>query len=847
MRFIKLLTVAIMMSFNMTVAQDFLLIHGWTGNGSQWNGSAFEQLIQNEILYTSPIHKPTLGGTNSSYNQAMSLKTYINNHNINNGIAIAYSMGGLNTRYYLKHEWGNQKISELYTVGSTLKGTYLANNRIKAVKLLLLGAASILFPGGELINGVPITVQSWDWDIAYIAGSLIFNPLADALINNYGGAAVYDLEVGSEAVTYTNSDTGFENNIIKVGIASTELEPVLYRMGAHVIGATEESVIDVVGFINGYKIIQMINAFIIYAENQTPANFANLSHHLASYSFFKDLNKNWKELILQSNQSDGVVSKSSQEYPNANSQFYVNDGSHLELPYNTDVLVALRTALTFNGHTKVRPIISHFTQSPNPICKGGSGTVTAYLSQGNPPPTYTWEKLSYPPGFNLLNTTGNPCYVVYNNTGLLAPDDYTDAVVRCTVTVAGGGGSDIKNYVVQLVNECPGCPTLAFDVGGEMTDDNPLLITSLSHPGIDVTDYYLVQNPITPVGNKINLRIHEPQTEHTWLDYVELIEAKVKSDELVAVNDEGEVISYKNTTAPVTVLLNGTTDITDILSSMDTLEITLAEGDVLTIQRNAQSPEDGDDGELVLGGADPIKDQESITLSLAKKEDIDSDNPKLGELFFFFRPNKSIIAKKLRSLPPGNLEIVINNELTLNYLALVNNLKTAKVNSLNLLSANHQQSGDVKNLLLGIDQNYAEIFPGDIIDFVFQKGTTPAEKTEYILKSVGRYETDTTSAFKKLAGTGDEELIPRENMLFDNYPNPFNPTTQIKYSVKEDGLVLLKVYDVLGKEVASLVNEEQQAGTHTVTFDAGSLASGIYFYTITAKEFQLTKKMILIK
>lgn len=60
-------------------------------------------------------------------------------------------------------------------------------------------------------------------------------------------------------------------------------------------------------------------------------------------------------------------------------------------------------------------------------------------------------------------------------------------------------------------------------------------------------------------------------------------------------------------------------------------------------------------------------------------------------------------------------------------------------------------------------------------------------------------------------------------------------------------MVTLKVYDVLGKEVAGLVNEENQSGTYTVTFDAGSLSSGIYFYTITAKNFHQTKKMLLIK
>lgn len=90
-------------------------------------------------------------------------------------------------------------------------------------------------------------------------------------------------------------------------------------------------------------------------------------------------------------------------------------------------------------------------------------------------------------------------------------------------------------------------------------------------------------------------------------------------------------------------------------------------------------------------------------------------------------------------------------------------------------------------------------------------------------------------------------IIPSEFSLEQNFPNPFNPTTQIKYSVKENGLVTLKVYDVLGKEVAALVNEEKDAGEYNVTFDAGRLSSGIYFYTISANNFQQTKKMLLIK
>ncbi|GBD86101.1 hypothetical protein BMS3Abin03_00010 [bacterium BMS3Abin03] len=98
-----------------------------------------------------------------------------------------------------------------------------------------------------------------------------------------------------------------------------------------------------------------------------------------------------------------------------------------------------------------------------------------------------------------------------------------------------------------------------------------------------------------------------------------------------------------------------------------------------------------------------------------------------------------------------------------------------------------------------------------------------------------------------LTSTGDESIIPKENKLYDNYPNPFNPSTQIKYSVKEQGLVNLKVYDSLGEVVAELVNQTQPAGTYTVNFNARNLASGIYFYSIEAKDYYKVKKMILLK
>lgn len=92
-----------------------------------------------------------------------------------------------------------------------------------------------------------------------------------------------------------------------------------------------------------------------------------------------------------------------------------------------------------------------------------------------------------------------------------------------------------------------------------------------------------------------------------------------------------------------------------------------------------------------------------------------------------------------------------------------------------------------------------------------------------------------------------ESTLPTGYKLAQNYPNPFNPSTQISYSIPNSEQVSLKIYDVLGNEVAILEDGVQSAGTYTVSFDASKLSSGIYFYTLKAGNFVETKKMILMK
>ena len=114
---------------------------------------------------------------------------------------------------------------------------------------------------------------------------------------------------------------------------------------------------------------------------------------------------------------------------------------------------------------------------------------------------------------------------------------------------------------------------------------------------------------------------------------------------------------------------------------------------------------------------------------------------------------------------------------------------------------------------------------------------------------------DSSVILKTTNGGGDiitnvsthNSLTTDNYSLSQNYPNPFNPTTRINYELPVTNYVSLKVYDALGNEVETLVNENQNAGSYSIDFNAAALPSGIYFYKFVTEKFTETKKMVLVK
>jgi hypothetical protein len=132
-------------------------------------------------------------------------------------------------------------------------------------------------------------------------------------------------------------------------------------------------------------------------------------------------------------------------------------------------------------------------------------------------------------------------------------------------------------------------------------------------------------------------------------------------------------------------------------------------------------------------------------------------------------------------------------------------------------------------------------------DYYLRLVTNVVGNAEYTVSNILRDDFDINKIYYNSISFKGNNEVPTVYELSQNYPNPFNPSTTIKYQIPKDGLVTLKVYDILGAEVATLVNEEKIAGKYETNFDASRLASGVYLYRLKVNDFVSVKKMMLLK
>jgi hypothetical protein len=173
------------------------------------------------------------------------------------------------------------------------------------------------------------------------------------------------------------------------------------------------------------------------------------------------------------------------------------------------------------------------------------------------------------------------------------------------------------------------------------------------------------------------------------------------------------------------------------------------------------------------------------------------------------------------------------NEITLNW----NNHTTAALGYVIERKQSPQTSFTLLDTLKGNGHEY--------VDKNAEQAQTNTYRTKaYTIFAESNYSNE---AFLSSAGVKEEKKIPTEYSISQNYPNPFNPSTKIEFALPQRALTKIIVYDLLGREIQTLVNRELEIGYHEINFDPGNLQSGIYFYRIQSGDFIQTKKMILIK
>ncbi len=510
----------------------------------------------------------------------------------------------------------------------------------------------------------------------------------------------------------------------------------------------------------------------------------------------------------------------------------------------------------------VAPIISNFTQTPKPIYQGSSGSVTCNLSQGNGAISYNWSVIYGKPGVSV-SFYGDRAEISYNSNSLnfnqSENNNYNIEApvgIELQCSVYNSVGSDVKRYIVDLATTPHGCPFVYTWNGETWVEDNNILPQSQDPDllGQDVTDFYQLYTKPIFEDDKYYLAVGEFEEEISYLDQLMLLVVDHPQETFITVDDEGEIIQF----AKPAYFANAQLDSIDVykkLVGLDSIKAEVSIDDTLSL-----SFEDVSIGTekwlLLIGQQEPIyKDKIAGSILGGGKENTTE--------FSSFRLRKNPTYQWVL-VPDGNssslqVDIAFQSEAEIDYTELSHKLELPfTVYTPQLLYAEHSVFGDVTSLLNQIDEQYSILNTDEMITLEYSAPPIIGgmERT-FIFVSRGKYErlenrmlakgkTQIENKNQKTASTENINIV-YEYGLSQNYPNPFNPVTTVSYQIKEQGLVQLKVYNLLGQEIVTLVNEIQSSGRYESLFDASNLPSGVYIYSLRVNDFVQNNKMTLLK
>lgn len=508
---------------------------------------------------------------------------------------------------------------------------------------------------------------------------------------------------------------------------------------------------------------------------------------------------------------------------------------------------------------------------------GESRVFTMYPQYGNPPANYSWQvKFRYivngqeewsnvfPEGcsINFYTNGGNSATLTNIHFSTYCSGWWADSVMRvygfAYSSNCGSPGQQFFEEITLKNRQRPGspppppppggCPYVYTWNGSDWIEDNNILPQSQDPVllGQDVTDYYQLYTKPAEEDGKYYLAISEYEEDKSYLDQIKLLVIDHPLETFITIDDSGSVIQFAKPAFFADATLDSS-DIYKLLYSLDSLKTEVSPSDTLSL--SFEDVNAGTEQWLLLVGQVQAVAKAKVSGRIVSDTDNGKENSYSFTSFRLRRnPTYQWIVAPTSNTSSLQVDIVWQEEAEVDYAELSNRLELPfTLCEAELLFAVHSTNGDITTELVADDELVSELNQDEWIELVFSiPEKTVDMQRSFIFVTKGRYER-LSQKLNKPSSQEEEVILPSETKLYSNYPNPFNPSTMISYSLRDEGMVSIKVYDILGSEVATLVNETKAAGTYEVEFNASQLPSGVYIYRMQAGSYMASKKMLLVK
>jgi hypothetical protein len=434
--------------------------------------------------------------------------------------------------------------------------------------------------------------------------------------------------------------------------------------------------------------------------------------------------------------------------------------------------------------------------------------------------------------------------------------------VRASNEVGWGAWSEIRTFRI-ILSEIS-CPILYSHTDEGFKYEDPLLTACANSGYVDVvTDYYHLTTPLVPRDGKFVFQLRELEDEITYLHGIELITVDHKADARISCDAGGQISLYQTSAGPLTAVDNqGNDQLTAVAQEDGVLFTTTEPGHLLVTFSNS------DDGSSILLSSPkrpPCYEIEKVPDPYAKARPENDEPADLTIEILDSEGNWVEVSGSIPSREYPSQEIVLGDiadEITDDVITLRFSWQRGYSTDAIIRTVPSEETPAIKTWQVEVHDIRSDnpstatwndfanggaliLTKGDVFEFEFAPNdpSDPDLTRDYIIRSVGRYQPD----YLVYA-----HLLPAENKLYTNYPNPFNPVTTINYDLPAASQVRLDVYNVAGQLVTTLVDEWKEAGRHQCIWnskdaDGRTVASGMYFYRLKAGDFVSSRKMVLLK